>query len=294
MFELPPPIVYIHIDIDHPTNQPLRLVLYFQGLVAWDLMFDDLEEYDEGLLFCSSVCLGVGLVFFGEIHCETSRFETLIQTKRVLLGWWVQFMQVEARGRSLYMEWHVKPPYKWPKINGFHWGVLSPRKKWSYGPLICSSWMHFRWESFAEFLATNSIADVSGNGYKNPPVNWFLAWKMPTEIPSKCHPKMMGRFFFGYTGVPRVNSHDFPKTACRRCAQRPWNSCDSAGEEEKIEVTTEFEAVIDTIINSPPRCWLPRNIPNIYIFLAGRWLNQQIWKILHSQVGSFPQSSGWT
>ena len=51
-------LVYIHID--HPTNQPLRLVLYFQGLVDWDLMFDDLEDYDEGLLFCSSVCLGAG------------------------------------------------------------------------------------------------------------------------------------------------------------------------------------------------------------------------------------------
>ena len=27
-------------------------------------------------------------------------------------------------------------PYKWPKINGFSRGVLSPRNKWSYfGPL---------------------------------------------------------------------------------------------------------------------------------------------------------------
>ena len=26
-------------------------------------------------------------------------------------------------------------PSKWPKINGFHWGEISPQKRWSHGPL---------------------------------------------------------------------------------------------------------------------------------------------------------------
>ena len=49
-------------------------------------------------------------------------------------------------------------PYKWPEINGFHWGETAPYK-WSYGPLLLAGRGPSCWLRQNEFSRAAAVDD---------------------------------------------------------------------------------------------------------------------------------------
>ena len=121
--------------------------------------------------------------------------------------------------------------YKWPKINGFHWGY-STAYKWSYGPLLITGFLGFAqdaWKTFQKIPHGGSMVTYPCRirkkiTYKTNPSEpwnpdwWFFFWILiyhllnPLEQINKSTQRNQIQVFRGHPQKPldSIAGGDFP------------------------------------------------------------------------------------